>query len=186
VSEGLLRLHNGKQYKADAIIVAAVPSFPINSKDPVTPEWHGCDTLYFEVDDRIIKRPLIGLVNDSNAIVNNIFYPTSIGCKSKGEKELLSVTIVKEHNLDEERLIQQVSEDLKVHCNIENAQFLKRYQIKKALPALESLKDQWDVQSGKKGSSIYLAGDHLLYGSSNAALLSGELAAKAIIDNVLK
>ncbi len=186
VSEGVLWLKNGKQYKADAIIVAAAPNFPINSKEPVTLEWHGCDTLYFEVEDRSIKRPLIGLVKDSNAIVNNIFYPTSIGCKSKGEKELLSVTIVKEHNLDEERLIQQVREDLKVHCNIENVRFLKRYQIKKALPALGSLKDQWDMQSGKNGSSIYLAGDHLLYGSSNAALLSGELAAKAIIDTVLK
>jgi hypothetical protein len=186
VSGGKVLLHNGKQYKADAILIATEPGFSIDSKKPERREWHGCDTLYFEADIRTIKRPLIGLVGGSTNFVNNIFYPSSIGCESKGEKELLSVTVVQDHNLDEDRLIRKVIEELKIHCNIEKVHFLKRYHIKKALPSLETLKGQWDQKNGKAGNAIFLAGDHLMYGSSNAALLSGESAAKGIVDFLLK
>ncbi len=186
VSQGKIWLQSGKQYKADAILIATEPNFSIDSKETAHKEWHSCDTLYFEADSRKIKRPLIGLVSDPNAMCNNIFYPTSLGCKNKGEKELLSVTIVKDHNLQEEMLVRKVVEELKAYCNIDNIQFLKRYRIKRALPSLETLKGQWTEKDATGGNNIYMAGDHLLYGSSNAALLSGESAAKAMIATVLK
>jgi len=186
VSEGEVRLQSGKQFKADAILIAAEPTFPVDSIESSNQEWHSCDTLYFEVNSRTIKRPIIGLVREADAIINNIFYPTSIACQNKGEKELLSVTIVKDHILQEEKLVRQVVKELKVHCGIENVQFLSRYKIKKALPSLESLKGQWHAREGKVGNNLYLAGDHLLYGSSNAALFSGERAAEAVIDAMME
>lgn len=185
VSEGKVWLENGTQYMADAVLIATEPTFPIDSIEPEKLMWHGCDTLYFEIDRRTIEKPIIGLVGAKNTLIHTIFYPTSIGCKIKGAKELLSVTVIKEHSLQEEELIREVIEELKVHCKIENVHFLKRYQIKKALPSLDSLKDQLPARNGSN-TSVFFAGDHLLYGSSNAALLSGERAAKAVIESMLE
>ncbi|NNJ88154.1 MAG: NAD(P)-binding protein [Eudoraea sp.] len=184
VSDGEVWLQSGEKYKADAIVVAAEPGILSASAEPSELKWNSCETLYFEVDRRTIKKPIIGLVRDPNAIINNIFYHTSISCAHKGEKELLSVTIVKDHNLTKEDLITQVIEELKVYCKIDKVDFLKHYQIKRALPSLESLKAQWPGNIGKAGKSIFLAGDHLLYASSNAALISGEGAAKAVIEKL--
>ena len=131
-----------------------------------------------------LRNRIIGLITDSKALVNNIFYPSSMGYESKGEKELLSVTVVREHSLTEDELVKQVTEELKGFCEIEELRYLKRFTIRKALPSLTHLKYSWDEEQGRLGTTIYIAGDHQLYGSSNAALLSGEMAAKAIIANL--
>ena len=125
---------------------------------------------------------MIGLISEEDALVNNIFYPTSLDCEKRGPKELLSVTVVKEHSLDETALINKVGEELRSLCGISDLRFLKRYRIKRSLPHLHSLRSQWQQQPGRVGKNIFMAGDHLLYGSSNAALLSGEAAARSMIE----
>ena len=57
-----------------------------------------CQNLYFTANKRIFKKPFIGLIPNNESLINNIFYPSSIETKYKGEKELLSVSIIKEHN----------------------------------------------------------------------------------------
>ncbi len=59
-----------------------------------------------------------------------------VSVKSKGKKELLSVTVVKEHHLSEDELIERVVNDLAKYCKIKDVIFLKHYYIKKALFSL--------------------------------------------------
>ena len=143
--------------------------------------WKTCDTLYFETTDRIISRPLIGLISEENSLINNLFYHTSIQTTTKGKGELLSVTIVKNHSLSEKQLIEKITEELEDFCGITNATFIKRYQIEKALPKLDNLQYEISSTETKLTSSIFLAGDQLLNGSLNAAMIAGERAAMGVI-----
>ncbi|MGB5646252.1 NAD(P)/FAD-dependent oxidoreductase [Muriicola sp.] len=186
VEEGKLILKDGQEFTSDIILIATDVAGIFNKPQQKQLSWHSCETLYFETEQRKIKKRIIGLITDSNALVNNIFYPSSLGYESKGEKELLSVTVVREHSLSEDELVRKVSEELKGFCDIKELRYLKRFTICKALPSLTHLTHSWDEEHGRLGNTIYSAGDHQLYGSSNAALLSGEMASKAIIANLQK
>ncbi|NER11293.1 Flavin containing amine oxidoreductase [Muriicola jejuensis] len=181
IEEGKITLKDGKEIVTDLVLIATDDQSLIPSARQVPVRWHGCDTLYFETEKRSIPKPLIGLVAKEGSLINNLFYPTSISTTSRGKKELLSVTVVRDHDLEEGVLIEKIKEELKAVCRVENPRFLKKYRINKALPRINSLKASWDEDMGKIGNTIFLAGDYLLYGSSNAALLSGEKAAQAII-----
>jgi protoporphyrinogen oxidase len=143
--------------------------------------WKSCDNLYFKTKTRASNKPIIGLVADDNALINNLFFHNTLETKIKGDEELLSVTVVKEHDLDDIELIRRVQADLNSFCNIRDTTFLKRYHIKKALPQLTNLYNDCSPSETQLKSTIVLAGDHLLNGSLNAAMRSGERAAEGLI-----
>ena len=177
-------LEDGSEIKSHITIIATeASSLILNLKNQET-EWKSCDTLYFETKNRVIKKPLIGLISDKEALINNIFYHSSIKTSSKGKKELLSVTIVKNHQLNIEDLIKRVQKELLEFCNITDTTFLKRYHIKKALPKLSNLQYELSSSETKLKATIFLAGDQLLNGSLNAAMISGERAAIGVIQTL--
>lgn len=91
---------------------------------------------------------------------------------------------MKNHDFPEEELIKKVTNELNSLCNISNITFIKRYQINKALPKLNNLQYQISSTETKLTSSIFLAGDQLLNGSLNAAMISGERAAMGVIGTI--
>ena len=174
-------LKNGSEIESDFTIIATEASQLVANLNNQETRWKSCDTLYFETSERIISRPLIGLISEENSLINNIFYHTSIQTTTKGKGELLSVTIVKNHSLSEKQLIEKITEELEDFCGITNATFIKRYQIEKALPKLDNLQYEISSTETKLTSSIFLAGDQLLNGSLNAAMIAGERAAMGVI-----
>jgi protoporphyrinogen oxidase len=165
------------------IIATDASAFISNLKNQGT-DWKSCDTLYFETKKSVINKPLIGLISDKNMLVNNIFYHTSVATLNKTRKELLSVTVVKRHQLNEKDLIDKVVKELHSKCGISDITFLKRYQIKKALPKLTNLQYEISSTETKLKSSIFLAGDQLLNASLNAAMIAGERAAMGVIQTL--
>lgn len=165
------------------IIATEASSLISNLKNQET-AWKSCETLYFETDKRVIQKPLIGLIADDNSLINNIFYHTSLATSIENNKELLSVTVVKEHQLTDLNLILRVTEDLKRFCNIDVKKFLKHYHIKKALPKLTNLQHEISSTETKLKATVFLAGDQLLNGSLNAAMISGERAALGVIQTL--
>lgn len=165
------------------IIATEASSLISNLKNQET-TWKSCETLYFETDKRVIQKPLIGLIADDNSLINNIFYHTSLATSIENNKELLSVTVVKEHQLTDLNLILKVTEDLKRFCNIDVKKFLKHYNIKKALPKLTNLQHEISSTETKLKATVFLAGDQLLNGSLNAAMISGERAALGVIQTL--
>jgi len=174
-------LKDGFEIESDFTIIATEASQLVANLNNQETHWKTCDTLYFETTDRIISRPLIGLISEENSLINNLFYHTSIQTTTKGKGELLSVTIVKNHSLSEKQLIEKITEELEDFCGITNATFIKRYQIEKALPKLDNLQYEISCTETKLTSSIFLAGDQLLNGSLNAAMIAGERAAMGVI-----
>jgi protoporphyrinogen oxidase len=177
-------LEDGSEIKSHITIIATEASSLISNLKNQETEWKSCDTLYFETKNRVIKKPLIGLISDKEALINNIFYNSSIKNSSTGKNELLCVTVVKNHPLNKEDLIKRVQDELLQFCNITDTTFLKRYRIKKALPKLSNLQYELSSTETKLKATIFLAGDQLLNGSLNAAMISGERAAIGVIQTL--
>lgn len=181
VKNEIITLQDGSEIESHFTIIATEASDLVaNLKNQAT-AWKSCDTLYFETSKRTLQKPIIALIADKNALINNLFYHSSVAMEMKGDKELLSVTVVKDHDLTAEKLIEKVAKELHVFCGIVHPKFIQHYQIKKALPKLSNLQYELSSTETKLTSSIFLAGDQLLNGSLNAAMIAGERAAMGVI-----
>ena len=179
VEEKRIILEDGTVINTDITIIATESSKLLQKETAI--HWKSCDTLYFTVEKDTLKKPIIGLLADENALINNIFYTTSINNDNIKDDAVLSVTIVKPHAYKETELVKIVEAELDTICNIKTKVFIKRYTIKRALPNLEFVNYESNSSDFKYSNSIYLAGDYTLNGSLNAAMSSGEIVAKDII-----
>jgi protoporphyrinogen oxidase len=184
VQDGEIVLSDNKKLESHFTIVAMDASRLISNLKNQSVGWKSCDTLYFETETRVINKPLIGLIPKDDALINNIFYHTSIETTIKANKDLLSVTVVDNQNLSDEVLIQRVKEELKEYCGIDSCEFLKQYKIPTALPKLKNLQYEMLPSETRLTTNIFLAGDTLLNGSLNAAMISGERAAIGILETL--
>ncbi|MGO4918794.1 NAD(P)/FAD-dependent oxidoreductase [Maribacter spongiicola] len=184
ISENNIVLADGQELESDYIIIATEASNLIQNLKNQAIEWQSCDTLYFETENRTIKKPLIGLVPDQNSLINNIFYHTSLKTALNAGKELLSVTVVDNQGLTGIKLISQVQKELKELCGITATTFIKHYRIPKSLPKLNELHYEISPSETRLTETIYLAGDIQLNGSLNAAMIAGEKAALGVLENL--
>ena len=175
-------LSDGKKVKTHYAIVATEPSNLVKRLKNQKVEWKSCQNLYFTCSSRVYEKAFIGLVSNQECLINNIFYPTSIPTAKKGKDELISVTVVKDQGLTEKELIERVKNELKKECKIEGITFVKLYNIPKALPKLNNLQYDITPSETKLKDGIFLAGDVLLNGSLNAAILAGEKAALGVLE----
>ena len=181
VSDDEIVLHTGEKLVSTATIIATDASKLVRDAPSKNLIWKSCQTLYFTANKRVIEKPMIGLVSKEDSLINNIFYHTSVATNSNNTEELLSVTVVKEHQLTEEQLIATVTKQLQEECTIDHLTFLAVYHIKKALPDLKDIKYEVSPSETQLSSGIFLAGDVQLNGSLNAAMIAGENAALQVI-----
>ena len=184
VSDKEIILHTEDKLVSTATIIAADASKLVKNAPSKNLTWKSCQTLYFTANKRVIEKPMIGLVSKEDSLINNIFYHTSVATHSNNNEELLSVTVVKEHQLSEEQLIATVTKQLQEECAIDYLTFLAVYHIKKALPDLKDIKYEVSPSETQLSSGIFLAGDVQLNGSLNAAMIAGENAALQVIASV--
>jgi protoporphyrinogen oxidase len=184
ISDHKIRLTDGTEIPYDYAIIATEPLFETPKPTQNKVVWKHCDAIYFTAKSRIINKSLIGLIADEAALINNIFYHSSLEMGGKANQELLSVTVVNEHQLSKNDLIERVQQDLEKYCGITGLTFLKHYAIPKALPALSNLKNSLTPEEIKLTDTIFLAGDYLLNGSLNAAMIAGETAALALVKSL--
>ncbi|WP_442266083.1 FAD-dependent oxidoreductase [Tenacibaculum sp. ZS6-P6] len=174
-------LNNGEIIKSNYNVLTVNPNEILNTNTTKFSEWKSCHTLYFETSSKIIDKALIGLITNKKSLINNIFYHTSLKTEKTPKNELLSVTVVKNHELNHDDLIKKVIQELEEICNIKDPKFIKDYSIPLALPKNKTITN---TNSIKINSNTFLAGDYLFNGSLNAAMYSGENAAKEIIKNI--
>lgn len=177
VNEGEIILEDKSIIESDFTIIASEIKNLFNDFEYSPIKWKGCINFYFETEKKSISNALIGLVPEKNTVINNLFYFSSIFSKSKGCKELLSVTVIDSKKYTNEALTQQVINELKEHCNINVIRLIKQFNIPKSLPNLKGLSYKKDFSKFQLSKSIFLAGDSLLNGSLNAAMISGEMSA---------
>ena len=182
VENGSIILESGETLKSNFTIIATQASGLVSNLKNQATLWKSCDTLYFEVAKREIKKPLIGLIAAPNALINNIFYHTSLQTSATATKELLSVTVIDRQNLTNKQLVTEVQKELKELCNIDFCTFIKQYNIPMALPNLQDIQYEMLPSETRLTETIFLAGDTQLNGSLNAAMIAGERAALEVIN----
>ena len=182
VENGSIILESGEIIKSNFTIIATQASGLVSNLKNQATLWKSCDTLYFEVTKREIRKPLIGLIAAPNALINNIFYHTSLQTSATATKELLSVTVVNRQNLTNKQLVAKVQKELKELCNIDSCTFIKQYNIPMALPKLQDIQYEMLPSETRLTETIFLAGDTQLNGSLNAAMIAGERAALEVIN----
>ena len=182
VENGSIKLESGETLKSNFTIIATQASGLVSNLKNQATLWKSCDTLYFEVAKREIKKPLIGLIAMHNALINNIFYHTSLQTSATATKELLSVTVIDRQNLTNKQLVTEVQKELKELCNIDFCTFIKQYNIPMALPKLQDIQYEMLPSETRLTETIFLAGDTQLNGSLNAAMIAGERAALEVIN----
>jgi protoporphyrinogen oxidase len=182
VENGSIILESGEIIKSNFTIIATQASGLVSNLKNQATLWKSCDTLYFEVTKREIRKPLIGLIAAPNALINNIFYHTSLQTSATATKELLSVTVIDRQNLTNKQLVAEVQKELKELCNIDSCTFIKQYNIPMALPKLQDIEYEMLPSETRLTEAIFLAGDTQLNGSLNAAMIAGERAALEVIN----
>ena len=182
IKENEITLADRTKLESQVTILAADASGLVVSEKHKPMTWKSCQTLYFETNKRVIEYELIGLIPTQGTLINNIFYHTSVKTMSNINKELLSVTVIENHSLSDEMLVSRVKAELQEYCGIMFPKFIKLYSISKALPNLHDVRNDLNVaDTSCHVPGVFLAGDTLLNGSLNAAMISGERAALAAL-----
>ncbi len=181
VSSGVVTLKNGEQIFSDQIIVTT-PG--VIHQETSALSWNSTSTFYFEADKSIIGKPIIALNHNENALVNNFVVLTdaSKAYAPKG-KVLISASLTHAPTESVEETSRRIKNELALSFGVEvqKWKYLKSYQIKKALPKIASLAYEMRLEETRVAEGVYVAGDYLLNASINAAMQSGEAAAKALV-----
>ena len=181
IQDGEILLKNKIKIKSDYTIVATEVKNLTDAHNLSSVKWKSCVNFYFEVDKKSLRNGLIGLLPGNNTIINNIFFVSGIKSKITGPKQLLSVTVIDYKSLSNVDLIDRVQYELKKYCSINVIRLITQFNILKSLPDIHDIsltKTPFEFQISE---SIFLAGDHELYPSLNAAITSGEMSALQLI-----
>ena len=174
-------LESGEVLMAEQIIIATDPSPFFIKKDLKPTQWKSCYNLYFQTAKSVLEDPIIGLLPGKETMVNNFHYLDDLyGSRDEENTAILSVTVVKDHDLSAADMVQQVKTELAAHCKIEAGELLKIFHIKKALPQVTDLKYKSSVDMISPYDGIYFCGDYLANSSLNAAMASGRVVAELV------
>ena len=169
---------SGENLPHDGVIIATNSTSMIRSHKGSDMKWKCCMCLYFEVDQTNIPANTIALIADGGNYANNLYAYTDI----KTGKTILSVTTLEHMNKTDAEIIENIIAEVKKYTGALKVDFIHHYRIKQALPDILNLK--MTVQPGENQvmDNIFLAGDALMNGSLNAAMESGRIAAKTLLE----
>lgn len=172
-------LDNGETLQPQKVVIATQPE-ALMSGFSEKPEFQSVLNLYFSCNKKSINKPLIGLVPDEGKLINNFCDLTSVSeAYSASSQRLISVSVNDDSNTNiSEKVLRELSDLTKI--SEKEFKFIDAYHIPKALPVNKNLKYEIPATEVKLHEDIFLAGDYLLNGSLNAAMLSGRTAAEAV------
>ena len=179
ITNDFIVMCNGEKFTHEGLILANNAPSIISSAKNQDKKWKSCMCIYFEVDQTNIPDHTIALIADEDNYANNLFafedLPTG--------KTILSVTSL-ELGKSEQEIIDKIIKEVKTYTGATIVNYIHHYNIKQALPDIQNLKTTMQPNETQLSEKIFLAGDTLLNGSLNAAMASGQLAAKALINQL--
>ncbi len=189
VSSAGLQLLKGEFITADRVLIATnspslsklLPDYEVG----LSPRHVSC--LYFATEVPPVSKPVIILNGEEKGLVNNLCVVSLVQPSYAPEgSHLVAINITKHHDYDDEELVDEVLKEM-AHwfgVNVNNWQHLRTYHIKNALP--QSDKVVSDAYAVQYNDTVFVCGDHLSYGSMNAAIKSGKIAANMLHKDLKK
>tara|TARA_B100000963_G_scaffold354924_1_gene372267 strand:+ start:1 stop:1251 length:1251 start_codon:yes stop_codon:yes gene_type:complete len=181
IYDGEIVLKNKIKIKSDYTIVATEAENLLDGHNLSSVKWKSCINFYFETDKKSLRNGVIGLLPGNNTVINNIFFVSGIKSRINGLKQLLSVTVIDSKSFSNADLIDRVKYELKRYCGINVIRLISQFNILKSLPDLHNISYTKIPSEFQISDSIFLAGDHELNPSLNAAITSGEMSALQLI-----
>ena len=185
VSGTTVTLADGTEIDSPGGIIIACPPERILPQLVGTPiEWKGTTNLYFYSNRGLKENRLINLVSDPTSLINTFSVLDEVAPTYKMKQQggsLISVTL--RDMMPREGIIGQAEQDLLRHSRLPNdsLKFLARYDVAQSLPKISPVAYRYDPTQCRVTDRIFLAGDHQLNGSLDAALRSGRLAAESLL-----
>ena len=169
---------SGENLPHNGVIIATNSTSMIRSHKGSDMKWKSCMCLYFEVDQTNIPANTIALIVDGGNYANNLYAYTDI----KTGKTILSVTTLEHMNKTDAEIIENIIAEVKKYTGALKVDFIHHYRIKQALPDIQNLKMTLQPGENQVMDNIFIAGDALMNGSLNAAMESGRIAAKTLLE----
>jgi protoporphyrinogen oxidase len=172
----------------EAVIIATEPSKMLDGYQSPAKDFRSTVNLYFLIPD-VSSNGYIGLVSSENTLINNITVLSDVAPHyAPGNKSLLSVSIVGTPHIRGESLIREVSRELTtiLKLNLKEINHLRSFTISKALPDIKHPVMHLTGEQIRHGRGIYLAGDYLLGGSLNGAMVSGRQCVEFLLEDLEK
>ena len=185
VSPNNVHLEDEELLEAGQIIIATDPQKIIPQLEG-TLSWNKTLQVYFEGPSGALNTRFIALHFKKGGLVNNVACLSAVQASyaPKG-KHLYSVSLSKDPGLSESELQSKIVAELHGMLGSSSSQWkmIRSFKVSKALPRIDQVVYERAFEESRVMDGIYIAGDFLLNPSLNGAMLSGELAAKALILN---
>ena len=178
VSKDHISLRSGEKLVHNGVIVTSniASLLPRDKKQKIA--WKRCSCLYFEVDQTNIPSKTIALMAEPGKYTNNLYAYKD----PKTGKNILSVTSLVQRKTSEKEMIEAITAEIRQYTSATEVNYIHHYNIEQALPDIQNLKLTIPHKETEVLENVFIAGDSLLNGSLNAAMESGRLAAKGILE----
>ncbi len=181
-------LAGGKRLPARAVVVATegpeAARLAGGDLGPAPAPARGVTCLYFAASHAPVAEPILVLAGDGDGPVNNLCVPSQVqpGYAPPGAS-LVSVTVLGVPALGDAALLAAVLDQLTgwFGAAVRGWQHLRTYRIPYALPSATPAELDPPSRAARLRDGLYVAGDHRENPSINGALVSGRLAAEALI-----
>lgn len=182
----LVRTDRDEEIAYDKCILATQANQIVKKyKEDIKKDFQSTITVYFSADKAPFRQPTLGLYGEKKGYVNNFTVMSNVShhYAPKG-KSLISVSVV---NMPLQLLdiVDVVREDLSTVLGeqVYDWEHVKTYEIQYALPCQHRVVHDRDPDDYRLGDHLYIAGDHMLYGSINAAMKTGRNVAACIVED---
>jgi len=182
-----LTLTNGETIQADAFIIATNPANMLPQLQDQVNGHQEVVNLYFSSNVNPVGKPTIALASNEEMLINNFCVMNDVSTDYAAGSYLISISVTQDFQLSDDALKRKVIDELVTLVpKMKEAEIthLKTFYIDQALPQIDDFQYSMKPSNCKIQDGVYLAGDYLLNGSINAAMLSGRLAAHAIFEDL--
>ena len=189
ISSAGIQLLKGDFITTDRVILATNP-LALNDLLPeyaIDVDSRHVTCLYFATDTAPVSKPVVVLNGEDKGLVNNLCVVDLIQpTYAPDGSHLVAIHVTKQHDFDDEELVDEVMKEMAqwFGVKVNSWEHLKTFHIKYALPRRNTLSTQ--QYAVKHDSNIVICGDHLSYGSMNAAIRSGKEAAEIMHKSIRK
>jgi hypothetical protein len=185
INGNAVKTNTGKIFSGSKILIATEASAIPAPFEKINAQKKSVITIYFTADKPPFTKPIIALNASANKIVNNVAVVSQVSSAyAPIGKTLISVSLIdydkKDNQVD---MIENVKQELQYwYADAVHWKHLKTYPILYALPKDEHVGYALSKEHVKLSENIFIAGDHLLNGSINAAMKTGRVAAEYILE----
>lgn len=185
VSAEGVEVAGGAREPADAVVIATDgPSAVALWSELSEPGSRSVACCYFAADEAPIDEPILLLDGESGGPVNNLACMSAVAPSyAPAGAALLSAAVVDDRGADDEELASAVRLQLGAWFGgrVDHWRHLRTYRIPHAQPVQAPPALSPPVRGHRLADRLYVCGDHRTDASINGALLSGRVAAEALL-----